>query len=372
MPLLLGIPAARAQNLPPTPATKEVLSELSTGMELETLPGGFLVVAPSTTMLGETKTDPNFALKLSRQIAVYAPVAKGGFRQVAAVRHEVNDRAFALKVARLAARLLRLHKDRVGQEATYPQGEGVAEVWLTRGKAPRNARAAAETRANNVYLFDVAEPRPELEWARTISHEWGHLVLLAARGYTAPENDAAGFLGERLFLKWLREDLLALPRTSEDFCEREGLQLYFSRQLAPLMARYSAGGPTDKRLKQLTTEGMDYYIGMALNADEVFGSKVLGFAIYHLEDTTPEALVNAIRNGVFLQTELRIKLPAWVPLAPDTYTLSGPPGKVMLDLRPLDPSKQTPFTVLAPGYKRLKVVSGTIPSIVLRRGASKK
>jgi hypothetical protein len=150
------------------------------------------------------------------------------------------------------------------------------------------------------------------------------------------------------------------------------LQTYYTRQIAPLMARYNAGGPADKRLAQLNTEGMDYYIGMALDTDEVFGSKVIGFALYHLEDTTPRALINAVRNGVFLQSELKVKLPAWVPLAPDTYSVSGPVGKVMLDVRPLDPSKPVPFKVAAPGYKRLKAVSGNIPSVVLRRGAPKK
>lgn len=369
--LTLSLPAL-AQELPLNPANKEALSELSTGMELETLPGGYLVVAPSKTMLGDTKTDPNFGLKLSRQIAVYAPLAAGGFQQVLAVRHEGADRAFALKVARLAARLMRLHKDRVGKDTAFPQGEDMAQVWLTRVKAPHNGSAAAETRVNNVYLFEIAEPRPEIEWARTISHEWGHLTLLAARGYKDPEGDAAGFLGERLFLKWLREDLQALPRSFDDFCERDGLQLYYTRQLAPLMARYNAGGPDDKRLGQLTTAGMDYYIGMALDTDEVFGSKVFGFALYHLEDTTPQALVNAVRNAVFLQTELKVKLPAWVPLAPDSYSVSGPAGKVLLDVRPLDPSKPTPFKVIAPGYKRLKAVAGNIPSVTLRRGAPKK
>ncbi|MCX6365465.1 MAG: hypothetical protein NTX57_02000 [Armatimonadetes bacterium] len=363
---------AAPQDLPINPANKEALSELGTGMELETLPGGFLVVAPSTTMLGKAEEEPNYGLKLSRQIAVYAPVVSGGFKQVVAVRHDSNDRAFALKVARLAGRLLRLHKDRVGQEATYPQGEEIANVWLTRVKAPTRASAAAETKAHHVYLFEIAEPRPEIEWARTIAHEWGHLVLLAARGYKDPENDAAGFLGERLFLKWLREDVLALPRKTDDFCEAAGLQLYYNRQIAPLMARYSAAGPADKRLRQLNTEGMDYYIGMALDTDEVFGSKVIGFALYHLEDTTPGALVNAVRNGVFLQTELRVKLPAWVPLAPDMYSVSGPAGKVMLDVRPLDPSKPIAFKVAAPGYKRMKAVSGSISSVVLRRGTPKK
>ncbi|MBB6050857.1 hypothetical protein [Armatimonas rosea] len=369
--LTVSLPAL-AQELPLNPANKDAISELSTGMELETLPGGYLVVAPSKTMLGETKTDPSFGLKLSRQIAVYAPSPSGGLQQVVAVRHDVPDREFALKVARLTARLLRLHKDRTGKDVSYPAGEEVAQVWLTRTKAPHNATAAAETRVNHVYLFEINEPRPEVEWARTIAHEWGHLTLLTARGFKEPEGDSAGYFGERLFLKWLREDLLALPRKFNDFCERDGLQLYYTRQIAPLMARYNASGPADKRLGQLDTAGMDYYIGMALDTDEVFGSKVFSFALYHLEDITPQALVNAVRNAIFLETELKIKLPAWVPLAPDTYSVSGPAGKVLLDVRPLDPSKPTPFKVLAPGFKRLKAVSGNIPSVVLRRGAPKK
>lgn len=366
--LLLACPTL-AQKLPATAPNKEALSELGIGMELETLVGGFVVVAPSSTMLGESKVDPTYGIKLSRQVGVYAPTKSGELRQVVAVRHESADRALALRVARLAARLLRLHKDHVGQEATFPQGEELAEVWLSRVPAVNGTKIAGETRINQVYFYQVAEERAAILWARVIVHEWGHLTLPAARGYQEPEGDAAGFLGERVYLKWLQEDLVALPQKRDDFCEPEGVQLYYSRQVEPLMARYSAGGPSDKRLDLKTTEGMDYYIGMALGADQTFGSKVLGFALYHTESVSPRALVTALQNGVFLQPELNVKLPAWVPFAPDTYTVVGSAGKVSVDVRVVDPAKPVAFAIQKPGFK---LVKGSVPSVTIRRGVPKK
>ena len=347
---------------------KEALSELAVGMELETLPGGLVVVAPSTTMLGELKVDPRYSIKLSRQVAVYVPT-KGGLRQTVAVRHEAADRVLALKVARLAARLLRVHLEHVGQEVTYPQGEEVAQIWLSRLPAANSTKIAAETKVNHVYLYQVTEPRKAIEWVRVLAHEWGHLTLPAARGFREPEGDAAGFLGERLYIKWLSEDANALPREFDDFCERPGLQLYRDRQVIPLISLYNSSGPKDKRLGQNTAEAMDYYIGMALAADAAFGSKIAGFALYHTEDVTPKALVNAIQNSVFLQTELKITLPAWVPFAPDTYTVIGASGNVSIDVRKVNPAKPLPFRILEPGFKLVKSAPTTI---TLRRGAPKK
>lgn len=367
--LLLGATPALAQKLPTTAANKDTLAELGIGMELETLVGGFVIAAPSTTMLGENKTDPHYGIKLSRQIGVYAPTSSGELHQVVSVHHESGDRGRALQIARLAARLLRLHKDHVGQEATFPQGEELADVWLSRVPAVNGEKIAGETRINNVYFYQVTEERSPILWARVVAHEWGHLTLPAARGYQEPEGDAAGFLGERLYLKWLHEDLTALPRKLDDFCEPEGVKLYYTRQVEPLIARFSGGGPADKRLDLKTTEGMDYYIGMALAADQAFGSKVAGFALYHTESVAPRALVTAIQNGVFLQPELSVKLPAWVPFAPDTYTVHGSAGKVSIDVRTVDPAKPLPFVIQKPGYK---LVKGSVPTVTLRRGVPKK
>ena len=364
-----GCASVRAQNLPVSVAGKEAISELAVGMELETLPGGLIVVAPSTTMLGEVKIDPNYAIKLLRQVGVYMPTKSGELRQVVSVRHEVNDRVLALQIARLTARLLRLHQEHVGQEATFPQGEEIAQLWLSRLPAASGIKIAGETRINHLYLYQVTQPRTVIEWVRVLAHEWGHLTLPAARGFREPEGDASGFLGERLYLKWLNEDARALPRKFDDFCEREGLQLYSDRQITPLISLYNGSGPSDKRLDQNSGGAMDYYIGMALSADASFGSKVSGFALYHTEDVTPRALANAIRNGVFLQPELKVTLPAWVPFAPDTYTVLGSAGKVSVDVRSVDPAKPVPFKIITPGFK---LVKGTVATIIIRRGVPKK
>ena len=170
-----------------------------------------------------------------------------------------------------------------------------------------------------------------------------------------------------MFLKWLREDVLALPRKTDDFCEAAGLQLYYNRQIAPLMARYSAAGPADKRLKQLNTEGMDYYIGMALDTDEVFGSKVIG-----LRSTTWKTRLlgrwSTLCAMSFPPDRAESEAPCLGAACSGYVLCQWPSGESDAGCAPLDPSKPIAFKVAAPGYKRLKAVSGSISSVVLRRG----
>lgn len=77
-----------------------------------------------------------------------------------------------------------------------------ASIWITEEKS-RVPDVVGETRTTNVTYFDVTSQKDPNEFARVIAHEWGHLALQAARGFTAPEPDSAGHVGEALGLQWL-------------------------------------------------------------------------------------------------------------------------------------------------------------------------
>ena len=72
-----------------------------------------------------------------------------------------------------------------------------SDVITTRFRSRRNSSIDS---ASCCRIPDASCPdsiRDSIEWVRTVVHEWGHLTLPAARGFTAPENDAAGYLVPR-------------------------------------------------------------------------------------------------------------------------------------------------------------------------------
>src|SRR5206468_11771889 len=71
-------------------------------------------------------------------------------------------------------------------------------VWLT-----REGRPGGEEFKRNVYLYAVGEDRAPAEWVREVAHEYSHVVLPAFGPFASPERWANGYLGVRLFLKWL-------------------------------------------------------------------------------------------------------------------------------------------------------------------------
>jgi hypothetical protein len=210
------------------------------------------------------------------------------------VHHEPPDRLLAQQTARLMARLLRLHYEHFGREARFPRDADVADVWLAPETQPNAPEVGGETRDNQVYFFATGAPRSPIEWTRTVVHEWGHLTMNAARGFKEPENDAGGFLGERLYLKWLRADK-GLPTAPDDGVVPAGLDLYYERQIAPLISRFRKFGPAAKTLSGMNQAAMDLYIGGVLESDTTYGSQLTGRALRNIEGVRPQDFFVSLR-----------------------------------------------------------------------------
>ena len=359
---------------PPSVSGPDALAHLPDAT-VETLTGGFAIVAPAAFAPPTPQTDPRYGGRFSRAVWVYAPGAGGtGLRRVVTLHFEPDNRAQATVSARLVARLLRLHRAHFGTLPPFGGTGETADVWLA-PTHPTDPAIGGETRQNQVYIFAVgaeSTTRTPLEWVRTLAHEWGHLTFFAARGYHEPENDAAGFLGERLYMKWLHEDTAAPPL--DDGTRPDDLALYNRRQVAPLIARWLATGPAAKTLDGTDTAAMDGYIGAVLASDSAFGSALTGRALNTVLDARPRDFVRSLARVVNEEGgRVTVRLPAWVPVVRGTYSVASGGGAGTLawgdgqtTTLPAGGAGRT-VAIRATGWRHLTVARGDLGRVVLHR-----
>jgi hypothetical protein len=205
--------------------------------------------------------------------------------------------AETLPLAKRVARMLLLlfGEDRARLGFDHPISDPTVQVWLTNQSGRGNAAdAGGEQIKSDIYIYSITAERPPIEWAREIAHEYGHYALPGVSGYTAPEEWANGMLGERLFLKWLEDDLHTGRLHAEDipFVTPEQLDAYITRQVTPLLIRIAREGVDERQMARRDAAGMDYYTGFALYLDSIYGSRALLDALSY---TTPR------QGGVFIQ-----------------------------------------------------------------------
>ena len=326
MVLVFALTATVHAEIPASAVSADALRAVvpaDTGVE--TLPGGYILLVPEPFAPPVSDVDPLYKNKTSRVFYLYEKAESGDkVTRRAIVHFEPDDRTAALHAARLVARLLHLHHEHFGRETVFQRGATVAHLWLI-PTTPATATEGGETRDANIFLFAPSKINAPIEQTRTIAHEWGHLTLPAARGYTQPEADAAGYLGERLYLNYLFWDALNHPARPDtgDGATLADLRMYHHRQIAPLRERYEAGGAGDKRLDADTTEAMDYYIGAVLDTDETIGSRLVGDALYGVEDTSAREFLRSLKratakafpSGIFVERR------AWLYFEPGAYRL---------------------------------------------------
>lgn len=177
-------------------------------------------------------------------------------------------------------------------------------------------------RVNAIYIYDLASFTNPLEMAREVAHEYGHAVLPAIGGFKAPEDWANGFLGEKLFLTWLRDayrtgsiDSSAVMGTS-----LPQLEAWVGKNVDPLIVEAAIHAPTAKALGGVGPRAMDRYIGLVLYADSVLPANVVARSLKLTGSASaadyPAALVNAAAPASYT-----LKVPrmlqgktTWIPL----------------------------------------------------------
>jgi len=137
--------------------------------------------------------------------------------------------------------------------------DGAINVWLA-----EKGDAGGESYNDSIYLQEVGTPRSPTEWVREISHEFSHQAFPVVGGYTQPEWGANGFMGERLFLRWLLENRRPQDDQLTWLNNIDAQEVKETRLDRPM--RQFAGlerGPEAPAMRAGDRKAMDSFIGMA-------------------------------------------------------------------------------------------------------------
>lgn len=176
---------------------------------------------------------------------------------------------------------------------------------------------------NTIYIYDLRSFSSPVEMAREVAHEYGHAVLPAIGGYDAPEYWANGYLGEKLFLRWIRDEMVRGVYGADDAMGTTQAQLdnWVKANVDTLALKAASVPPNPVSLADKGKVGMDAYMGLVLYADSIFPHSVIGRSMKLVGSQSavdyPEALLMATQEKPKITLSIPAYLknkPIWIPL----------------------------------------------------------
>ncbi len=274
-----------------------------------------------------------------------------------------GDKDVALSVAMMDLRMWELvhHKYKI-DNADMGQGLRLVDEYLCWGGKAGGEQLLGEgtennitRRVNTIYIYDIASFKDPMEMAREVAHEYGHAVLPAIGGFKTPEDWANGYLGEKLFLRWLRDacEMGRLDTTAVMNVPYEKLDAWVKKNVDPLVLDTSSHAPNKTLLSSSGQKAMNSFMGLVLYADSILPNNVVARSFKLMESDSakdyPQALVDAASEGSFTVSipNMLYGSKIWIPLGKST--LKG--GKILSRAgawAQVQPSNG-PLIVLAPG-----------------------
>jgi len=317
---LAGSGVRAVAQTPPDELTRSQVRKFNSDSEMvEGAFPGMLVIPKTPPTYRDEKYQKPYTLACHVYIAV--PASDGGEtkyeRRFLVCAADPDSLDFAKSVARMLLLLYGERHERLRDD--HSLSNPTVNVWLTeRVESGLSPDTGGEQFQNQIYLYNIHNQRSEVEWAREIAHEYGHYSLPAVSGFTAPEEWANGVLGERLYLKWIREDLRSGKLKPEEVPIVSPAQLddYFIRSIWPHIRRIMREGVDAQILARPKADGMDYYTGLVMYLDTVYGTSALVDAIVDTRSApnkvSPKAVdfLAAIRTSLRDEKELALNLPA--------------------------------------------------------------
>ncbi len=253
-----------------------------------------------------------------------------------------QDEGLARLVGRVAARLHWFNREYLGRGST---GNNYINIWLS-----PDGKAGAEEYKANIYLHGIDEDRAPAEWVREIAHEYSHIFLPPAGRFTAPEPFANGYLGERLFMKWLLVD-----NDQTDLWDKpiDGAA-YLANQIIPLRNKFLDEGPASPAAQSMEKEGMDYFIGQMMAIEAMYGPEIVKGILNNFNTPRPQNL------GSYFTMMLRDMKPAAYSIAPNSFIPSKSQKVNSTDSTAPRFTKAT-YWVFLPGCDWLIDVHGQLP-----------
>ena len=168
-----------------------------------------------------------------------------------------------------------------------------------------SAEGGVPRRVNTIYIYDIASFKDPMEMAREVAHEYGHAVLPAVGGFQSPEDWANGYLGEKLFLRWLRDAIEGghLDSAAVMGASFDKVDTWIKKNVDPLVLDASSHAPDKALLGAHGQKAMNSYIGLVLYADSILPSNVVARSLKLTGSTSaadyPDALVEATSTASY-------------------------------------------------------------------------
>ncbi len=179
------------------------------------------------------------------------------------------------------------------------------------------------TKVNTIYIFQLSSFKDPVEMAREVAHEYGHAVLPAVGGFKAPEDWGNGYLGEKLFLRWIRDDMAAGRLTPDDAMGASADQLdkWVKKNLDPLVKKAATEYPDPSKMMEGAT-GMDNWIGLASYIDQLCPPQVLATSLRLTTMRPPKDYPDQVVEAASSLPQLTLSVPKslesaktlWIPL----------------------------------------------------------
>lgn len=159
---------------------------------------------------------------------------------------------------------------------------------------------ARNVKVNTIHIYDMPTfTKDRLEMVREIAHEYGHATLPPIGPFEKPEDWANGDLGERLYLRWLYEDLVAgrLQRPDMLGTTSEALRAYLNKNADPLIRRVALDGPDLATMVKKGPAAMNAYLGMALYLERIMPQKTFARALALTGGTKVQDFIRAVLDS---------------------------------------------------------------------------
>lgn len=271
-----------------------------------------MIVMVRDKRLDSPKIDPKDKLEYEYVVTGYAsspPEAQGNhpirFRVFSQQRKKVGDPAEL--ACRLLLRLWKYNYERLKLDHSREYNGQIVDVYLSWGGQAGGEQLFTEDTengrlrpANVIYIYDIASFTDPVEMAREVCHEYGHASLPPVGGFVKPEDWGNGYLGEKLYMRWLRDDTKAgaLQPIDTTGASAKDLDAWCQKNADPLLDRVLLNGPDFAALKGSGPLALDSYIGLNLYAQEVLGNPTFARSLKLIAEPKAPAVPTAIFDAV--------------------------------------------------------------------------
>lgn len=259
------------------------------------------------------------------------------FRVFSQYRNETLDNDPSIWASRLLLRLWDINYHRLGID-NPERYRKVVDVFLCTEGEPGgeqmfvNADLGTPNKPqmvdmNAVFVYQVQTLTEPIEFAREVAHEYGHASLPQIGPFQGPESWANGDVGERIFLKWVADEVRGGRLVPADVANSKlnDLDNYVRARVTPLVRKVAAAGPDLALLAKDSPAAYDAYVALCCYAQAVLPAKVLGRAFKTTAGNRGSDFAAAIVEACGEVPDLVLQLPEgwgkkplWLPVGHGT------------------------------------------------------